>query len=662
MSFFKNPEIDRSSEASEESVIATRAFFCQKNGFLSREENPDKGVDLDVELLTDKQVSGFKFAIQIKSVQGIDRIKKKNKQYLSYSLKTSRLGYLCRRKPGLGIIVLYDVETKKLYFEYVEKIYSRITKEKGNYDWKNNETVKIHIQEKNLLNEASVKNIFRTMETRYLNFLSMYSQNSYDFDLPTFDEDKFKDPLSILEEYGYVFFNKNEYQIIFSIISSLPISKIVNNHKILLLAAVTHYEIGYYVEGDFYANKCQQYQNKYSDEEKEILSLARLSSGFFFGRTERDTYLNSLKQLKSSIKNKMNFVLVRQKILFLEISSFMQKGEEIQESLLVELFSIWEDIEKIDTNETAKQYFLLEIFSFMHQVGILIFINTTSRMAIYRRMFGELPLGERENYARIISLLLSKPFEYLAGVWNNANKIADDYLMAMVLYKKQYMFFGFCLQHFFLKLSEDKSIHEIKEIYDHNVFTVAYDDLITAYNLFIKKMNLANAYKTLTLSLEVDYLYSILYGKSIDQNRFEKIKEIIKDLEGKLGLLQYEIVTDNMIKTYISASSHDPLLAISREEAQQYAKMFVDSVGIPEDRIENILFDIGFCQEASEEINNQYFELLQNLQHTKKIETLYKEKPKYIIKCKGCGYQTDEYNDLKRLLEDLKNGHGYVCL
>ena len=49
MSFFDNPEIDLYSEASEESLNATRQYFCQRNGFLTREENPDKGVDLDVE-------------------------------------------------------------------------------------------------------------------------------------------------------------------------------------------------------------------------------------------------------------------------------------------------------------------------------------------------------------------------------------------------------------------------------------------------------------------------------------------------------------------------------------------------------------------------------------------------------------------------------------
>ena len=56
MGFYDNPIVDIYSKTSEESLIATKQVFLQKNGFLVREENPDKGVDLDVELLIDKMV------------------------------------------------------------------------------------------------------------------------------------------------------------------------------------------------------------------------------------------------------------------------------------------------------------------------------------------------------------------------------------------------------------------------------------------------------------------------------------------------------------------------------------------------------------------------------------------------------------------------------
>jgi hypothetical protein len=662
LSFFDNPEIDCSSEASEESVIATRKLFCQRNGFLAREENPDKGVDLDVELLLDKQVSGFKFAIQIKSVQRIDKIKKNDKQCLRYPFKTSRLGYLCRRKPGLGIIVLYDDETKELYYEYVENIYAKITDERGDDSWKNNEIVTIRIDEGNLLDGTSINNIFKTMKTRHLNFSSMYAEKSSDFDLPTFDKDDFKDPIFILEKYGYVFFNKNQYQIIFSIISSLPMKKIIGNHRILLLAAITHYEIGYYMEGNFYAGKCRLFADKYSDEEKELLSLAQLSSDFFFGRTDRDTYLDSLKRLKNSMKSKMNSALVRLKILFLDIFSCVQKGVDFYQYLGTEAFSIWADIDESDIDKDTKQYYLVEILSCVHQMGILAFIDTMSRMSIHRKILGELPLADRERSAQILSFLVGKPLELLASVWDYANKTNDDYLMAMVLFKKHYMFYSFCLHNTFLAFFENKSVSEIRKTFDPNLFALAYDELIVAYNLLIKRMNLSNAYRALTLSLEINCLYSIVFEKNIDQNKFEKTVLAVKDLETKLGMQEYEILTDSMLKKYIIKKDRDPLLDIPPEKMRLFAKTIVESIGIPEDRIDNILFDIELLREASKAVNQQYFDLLQNLKHTKQIETVYKEKPKYIIKCKKCGFETSESSDLKVLLEDLRIGHGYICL
>jgi Domain of unknown function (DUF4365) len=136
MSFIENPEVDLYSEASEESVNEARRVFTQRNGFLVREENPDKGVDLDVELILDKRVTGFKFAIQLKSVQELRVINKDGTQYISYSFKTSRLGYLIRRKPGLGLIVIYDDINRQLYFDYVENIYRILMDEHKDDEWK----------------------------------------------------------------------------------------------------------------------------------------------------------------------------------------------------------------------------------------------------------------------------------------------------------------------------------------------------------------------------------------------------------------------------------------------------------------------------------------------------------------------------------------------
>lgn len=661
MSFFDNPEIDLSSEASEESVHATRQFFCQRNGFLTREEIPDKGVDLDVELIVDKQVSGFKFAIQVKSVQKLEKVKKESKEYVRYSFKTSRLGYLCRRTPGVGIIIVYDDENKLLYYDYVEKIYNRIMDEHNGDSWKNNKTVTIHVDENNVLTAKSAESIYEVMKRRYANFVSMYSWKAYDFDLPTFNKNELRDPIRVLEKYGYVFFNKKEYQILFGFFSNLEMHKIITNHKLLLLAAITYYEIGYYIEGDYFAKKCNSYLDKYSDEEKELLSISKLSADFYYGVIDRDTYLEALNGAKSSTKGIMNSVLIRLKILFFELFLYHKKSDHFFEHIFKEITSIWTAILDCDIDEESRQYFLLEIVSCIHEIGILTFIRSVTYLEIQRKTIGEPPLQDKLNAARLLAIMLAKPQQLLSTIWDYASKAKNEYLQAVILYKKNYMFYSFLLQNTFFAFSQENGLAQLKTTTEKKLFSIAYNELISAHNIFHKRMDLSHAYNALTLSMEVNYLYSILFSGNIDNSRFEQINNVLNNLEKQLNRARYEILTDSLLKNMMSRAQDD-FDSLPEEEIPRFADMVIESLGIPKDRLENVIFDISFLRQAERRINNKYFELLQNLTHTKDKETMYKEKPGYVIKCKKCGYQTDESSDLDELLNQLAIDHGYVCL
>src|SRR5687768_7135691 len=107
MAFSDNPIVDDRSERSEESVLSVRQIFTKKNGFISREENPDYGVDLDVELISEHGATSNKFPIQIKSANQVTIVEVNGTNFISVQFKTSRLGYLCRRAPAYGIVVIY---------------------------------------------------------------------------------------------------------------------------------------------------------------------------------------------------------------------------------------------------------------------------------------------------------------------------------------------------------------------------------------------------------------------------------------------------------------------------------------------------------------------------------------------------------------------------
>jgi hypothetical protein len=68
MSFYDDPIVDDNSKRSEESVNAVISLFTRKNGFITRPDNTDYGVDLEAELILEgKGASSQKFPIQIKS-------------------------------------------------------------------------------------------------------------------------------------------------------------------------------------------------------------------------------------------------------------------------------------------------------------------------------------------------------------------------------------------------------------------------------------------------------------------------------------------------------------------------------------------------------------------------------------------------------------------
>src|SRR5688572_13157963 len=116
MAFDDSPNVDPSSKASEESVLAVKAFFTRRNGFISREEIPDYGCDLNVELVLEKEnASSQQFPIQIKSDGDISIINSYGSKYISKSIETSRIGYLCRRTPAYGLVIVYDVKTGLCY-------------------------------------------------------------------------------------------------------------------------------------------------------------------------------------------------------------------------------------------------------------------------------------------------------------------------------------------------------------------------------------------------------------------------------------------------------------------------------------------------------------------------------------------------------------------
>lgn len=665
MGFFDDPKVDLYSKASEESVLATKQFFLQRNGFLARDETPDKGVDLDVELMIDDKVSGFKFAIQIKSVQDLQRTEKGGKSFIVYNIKTSRLGYLCRRHPGFGLIVIYDDKSQALYYDYVENIYARIRDNHKDDEWMKNDNVTFQIESTSILSNENIVEIYDKMKKRHSNTTSMYSRNSYDYDLPTFKHEEFENPLIVLEKYGYLFFNSRDYQILYHYLSEMPSGKILTNPKLLLLAAITYYRIGLSVEGDYYLKKCESFLNDYSDEEKELLQISKLSSHFILGELSGVDYYEELKKLLKSVKGEMNSIHIQLQLVFNELLNVTLLDKVNYDEIFKKLERLESAISKISLSEEVRYCYMMELVSFVHQIGIQHFLKFSTKMIIQKKVLGEMPFEERLATGQLLVSLIVKPQVFLNTVWEYAKKVNNEYLQALVFFKKNYMFHSYIFQSLAVSLQSENGIEKFRGNVTSDLFKQAFREVICAYNIFYKKMDLTAAYRALTILLEINYLHSFLFSNNIDTEIYNSVIGILPGLEKELRLEPYKIITEDMILSLLAKKNGtilEGVESLSPEERIQYAEFIAETMGLPADRLPNMVAEMDFMAKAKETINLKYFEILQNLRHCEAKETMYKDPPRHIIQCRKCNYKTVESEHFEVVLACLRTEHLHLCL
>jgi hypothetical protein len=665
MAFSDNPFIDRYSEASEESVNATKPLFSQKNGFLVREETPDKGVDFDVELILEKQVSGFKFAIQLKSVQNLKTVVKNGTSYISYQFKTSRLGYLIRRKPGFGLLVIYDDADQRLYFDYVEDIYTRIMEEHENYDWQDNETVTVHINCNSILDRKSVGQIHEKMRLRHLRFNEMYSKGANDFDLPTFSQDELKDPLVLLEKYGFALFNEQNYRIIYAHLMEMTPTKILQNPRILLLAAITYYQMGYHADGEYYFRKSKTFMDQYSNEERALLCISKSSSDFSLGNIDRPIFVEELERHLSSVDGTTIAIFIRLKLLFLKLHELTLFEETTFTKISTEVEAISKALSEAGVSEEVRYHCLLEIASYLHEIGLQYFLKTTARIRIHKAMLGKAPFEERLGHAKVLIEFFQKPLGILESIVKQV-KDRNEYLFAVVLFKKCYMMQSFMLQSLVSICTDEDELRMYKGSAPRKeILESCYREVLFAHDIFQKRMDYNSAYKCLTISMETNFLYSFIYSRNIDNELYEKAEAAINSLENDLEIPRHHLFAEDTVRKLVEkrqGNLFDTNYDLAETEKSQFVRLVIDTLGLPEERAENILYDIDFMRKASEAVNRKYFEVLQGLDHTKSKETIYREKPVYVIRCKGCGFETPESSDLDTLLQCLRASHRHICL
>jgi hypothetical protein len=650
MGFYDNPKIDKSRERSEESVIETKKLFSLKNGFVSREENPDLGVDFDVELLVSQQASRKKFAIQIKSSETFKKITIKDCEYLKLSFGTSRLGYLTRNSPGLGLIVLYEETEKLLYFDYIESIIKRIAEFKDNSNWMEQEETTIYVPVENKLDEEAIRLIYN----RYLQvhnnhdlLLSLYSEK---FNLPSIvpitinsSENK-EEVLKLIENYGPYLINEFKFGELYSVIEKLPREEITQNTKISFLAAVVYSEVGKPIESNLFIQYCRKSQIKLERDYLDILEFVSLKNDFLLGLRDVNKHIEILEQLSSRANSKANSLTIKINITLLKLHNLIRE-KEIDKRMFSELSSLLDEILESDIEEPNKHLLIIYQASNYHIFAIKYVSEQFLKFKIKESLKVETSLEDRIEQVKKCHGILSVPSLYVYDSLKYAQEAESDLIAAHALHKLALFTYAFQFTLVLLDFPLSDKTDELTKL-----LTYSLNNTIQAYNLFIKLPSLADAHLAMTLAFEIKQLAMLSRKIELGIIDINKIQEIIVSLEKITGI---EAFNSTISAVYNQKNSNEYIKEF-KDYTEDEILYFADSVrvglNLPKERLPNIIHDIKNRQYYEIHCDTNKYEVIQN---NISGDNIYAYPTDYMIINKQTGLILGKSRDLISLIEKI---------
>lgn len=224
MAFSDDPIIDKNAERSQESVLKTKLLFSKKNGFISHEVNgsEDYGVDVICQMIDNGKATSFYFPIQIKSKKSYKETTRQNRLFKKFSFSTSRLGRLIRHTPLTGLIVIFDETTEELFFEFALILYNDIRESHTDDTWKQQETVTLYINSKNVLDEDKIRQVHAVSLSHFYRNNQLLIDHSTNYDLQVSHEAlRSASTIDFLLEFGELLFKASDYN---SLCSALAMS------------------------------------------------------------------------------------------------------------------------------------------------------------------------------------------------------------------------------------------------------------------------------------------------------------------------------------------------------------------------------------------------------------------------------------------------------
>lgn len=659
MVFLDYPTVDESSKASEESIIIVRSIFTRRNGFILREEKPDYGVDFEAELVEDlTKATGRKISLQIKSKKKINIIRKEKTRFISIQFSTSRLGYLCRKLPAYGIIIIYDDNRKICYYDFAEEIISRITLQRGNDKWKQNGKVNINIPANNILNNEAIKEIYQKVKYKFENLDRLIIKHGDSFRvkslmvMPTEDslgEEKDSAILvSYLEKYGFMFLDMAYYNKIYHNLTNLSFKEIDNSPKLQLLSSITYYQIGLYLESDYYIKRCKQNLSNYSKNEKIILKLTDLKVNYHFGNINSRDYLKKLTKIRKKVKNKINLLTINLDIVYLKILANI-KRRKTYPKILNEIDALFDLLYKLDDIEETRWHIInLTLSDFIHQIGLRIYRHHAFILKLRIDIGIYTPLSKRIEWFHEVDPYFQRALKNMFDSYNYGIKSENELIKAYSILKLASAFF---ITNFVtVEMQGEIPLTESRiKMYNRN-----FQNALRAHDTFINSSLFYESYNAITIAYEIQQLFKVECGKTLGQVDKEIILERINQVESKIGIKKFTSLVEKYEKAKVSIKpKYESIVELKEQDIETFASTVLETYDLTSDRSKNIKSEIYDMQYFYTNRNNPDLVLQQDLRHTLSKDTMYKEKVLHLIKCNKCGKESILDSDIKKVLVSI---------
>jgi|GEM_PF-4389277 len=580
------PQIDQSASNSAASVRKLMALFNDQMGFIPRPEDPDLGCDYMVEIVARSGATGSKFPLQLKSIDQVNLVG--DGKFISYQVKTSRLGYMLKHTPTTGIFVFYDVAADKCYYDFSDALYQRVNDDRQNDEWTKQEFVNVRMPVANELTVEGIAKLKERVFSRFSAAAKMQAAYGSKYGLPIvnllnsdFDPRNPSHLKKLLKEYGLIFLAQYDISIIYNAISNLSQAEVNSDKDLLILAALSYCEVGSYADSDLYQRKARS-KFDLTDQEKNMLDYVDLKNKLQLGLIDMTAFRQGLEKLKG--ESDANNLILDINSLRYALANDHDIGDD--EEYKRTLKSIFDRIASSSLPEKTKQ--LYNLWNALNES--LITGNMFSRSVTLSRTReaagNELPLAARKEKA-LAYLNAEKTFsERINKIYTDATASNNDFVRATAL-----------------QISATHLVQKLINLITLNIDTTGLEEVIRnragqafeSFKLFAGLDLMKDAHYSLSLNVELLDAVKYLFQPDVDLD-IDVLNKTMTRIEREYMLppnsrVILSLITDKAEQKK-QAGSRPPLSSLKSytdAQLQSFARIMMETHNMPEEVYNNVM-------------------------------------------------------------------------